>query len=190
MRPDDDCTQPLADLVDFPIADPQPAVTFTGDGDAMALRNFRDGDARPVGAGDRAWFRVYRMTRADCAAHLDRAGSPSPIRWSPALFILTCGAGATQGFRSWVEVQGDAAGEVFAGDPALFTELQASEWREWFAVEWSPAGGGNVGEHYGRYLPDDESAIAAWNGDYRTHSFNHGGSFRWIQRLEREPPQW
>jgi len=191
MRPDADCTQNYAALIRFSVADPQPAVTLAGDVDPNGLANFNNGDQQPRSASlDLAWFRVYRMTRADCQAHRDLQGRAAPIAWSPAIFTITCGAGATAGYRSWAEVTADQAQGRFTDDPSFFAQLQAQETRLFFIAEWSPVAGGNVGEHYVDDMPADESRKARWNGDYRTHSYNHGGSFRWIERLVGEPGTW
>ncbi len=191
MLPDAACTQGYATLIRFKQADPQPAVTLTGDMDASGMARFTAGDQRPrTSSLDLAWFRVYRMTRADCQAHRDLNGRQAALTWSPAIFTITCGAGATGGYRSWSEVTDDNQQERFNGDPAFFAQLQAQETRLFFAAEWSPAAGGNVGEHYSDDAPADESTMASWNGSYRTHSYNFGGSFRWIERLSVEPSNW
>ncbi|HEX3132169.1 MAG TPA: hypothetical protein VHX44_01150, partial [Planctomycetota bacterium] len=65
------------------------------------------------------WFRVYR----------DGA----------ATFTVTCGAGGTQGFRSWAEVTAAGANAVFNNDPAFFATLRNDEVIRWYRIAWSAA---------------------------------------------------
>jgi hypothetical protein len=120
---------------------------------------------------------------------------------SPAVFIVTCGAGASQGFKDWAKVLAEGAADAF-GSPEAFAEIRAQERVLWFEVEWNPAvdamrscgyldvtgqghgravGPGRNGSwSYQRRNPND-IATWQWFGYYQT------GSFLYIQRLETAP---
>jgi hypothetical protein len=176
---------------------------------SLAFERWRAGDHRPVPGTDRAWFRCYRPTPAECDRHLGFNGAMSPIHWSPGVFILACGAGATQGWRDWSEVVADGAGAVFGGDQRLFEQLRADETILWYACEWS-AMQGSFGHKYLHQdedipggFPDGTGATCRirfaqsgtnrpWKDDtsHRTNSRDFGGSFLWIERLAVEPERW
>ncbi len=77
-----------------------------------------------------SWFRVYRD--------------------DVTTFVVTVGAGGTQGFRDYKEVLAADADLVASGssaryaaefnnDPSFFENLLAQERRMWYRIEWSPA---------------------------------------------------
>lgn len=154
-------------------ADP---VAFTAD---PAVYFGADRQVRQTSA-NRAWFRVYRE--------------------GPATFIITCGAGGTQGYRDWDEVVGAGASAMAAiGDQTMFNNLRQQETRLWYRVEWSPAiataevhnikNAWNQGpeDHYVSYgMNTSDSAI---NPRSQALCRNLGGTFRYVQRL-RVPPTW
>jgi hypothetical protein len=134
-----------------------------------------------VDSADRSWFRVYRE--------------------GPATFIVTCGAGGTQGFRDWDEVVGAGPQAVARfEDESLFASLAAQEVRLWYRVEWSPAiatpevhnikNAWNYGpeDHYVSYpMNTSDSAI---NPRSQAHCRNLGGTIRYVQRLRLAPTWW
>jgi hypothetical protein len=68
-----------------------------------------------------SWFRVYRD--------------------GVTTFVITVGAGGTQGFRDYNEVlaAGPAFAAAFNNEPRFFESLLAQERRMWYRIEWSPA---------------------------------------------------
>lgn len=149
--------------------DPQPA--YPG----MTWTEFRDGDPEVTEASrNLSWFRIHRD--------------------GPATFVITCGAGASKGFRDWDEVVGAGATGQFAGDRELFEkEILGNEVRLWYRIEWSPAV--NPGADVSG--PAD---VAQWpvlasinnnrsNAPYTTRK-NQGGTIQWIQRLRHPPVDW
>jgi hypothetical protein len=132
-----------------------------------------------VNSANRSWFRVYRE--------------------GPATFIITCGAGGTQGFRDWDEVVG-AGAEALFGDQTLFLSLASQEWRLWYRVEWSPmiatpevhniknAWNEGAEDHYVSYgMNTSNSSI---NPRSQAQCRNLGGTLRYVQRLRLAPTWW
>jgi hypothetical protein len=116
---------------------------------------------------NRAWFRLYRELPSD------HDGDGTPYYDAMALsghgtFIVTCGAGGTQGFASWTEVQ-NAGRQADFIDQATFELLQSQERRMWFRVEWSgfTGGAGNLVKRHTTGGPTFGSA---------TNWGSHGGS--------------
>jgi hypothetical protein len=179
----------------------------------------------------RAWFRLYRETETDHdgdgAPWYDTMRLEDPTRGirNHGVFIVTCGAGATEGYKDWAE----ASTSGHFPDQAFFEELRAQERIMWFRVQWSPFTGGGVDFVNDRYRmaqgrsgawDDDGNLIHPdwgggsfiylsnlllqrdWNtGDEDTNQVygrNHNkepavnslGTISWIERLEREPPNW
>lgn len=197
---------------------------------ALSLAEYNAGDPAPR-SGRAAWFRVYRETAADHngdnypfydTVNLNGdANAPD----NGSVFIVTCGAGTTQGFRSWSEVETELgavnATHVF-GDETAFWDRRRDESVLWFRVEWTPYTQVNLAP-YGalshntssgdganlKYLRDMRAAvefqasvqqhpnasIGLWhfqnaNKQIQTADPMPFGSFRWVQALDREPPQW
>ncbi len=167
----------------FANPDPQPAI---GNGwpSAVSDTNFADylrGDpspkARTVG---RAWFRLYR----------DEA----------ARFVVTCGAGATHGWRDWAEL--DAAGHAadFQNDRVLFEALRVAEHRRWYRIEWSPAVTPPLATAQSWMHAEESNADnyiwrpynASRNGDSHGQSQFRApmGTIRWVQCLREAPTRW
>jgi hypothetical protein len=127
-----------------------------------------------------AWFRVWRE--------------------SGATFVVTCGAGGTEGYRTWNEIP-PADREQFSNDPGLFNSILASEVRLWYRVEWSAAVMGMDYHMLDHSLGRDRDHYMVWHlnashstagHEYRTqtHARNMGGTIRWVQRLATEPTNW
>ncbi len=73
---------------------------------------------RPTSTGI-SWFRCYRE--------------------SEAVFVITCGAGGTLGFKDWNEVDVvENAADQF-GDETIFNAILIDERRLWYRIEWSAA---------------------------------------------------
>jgi hypothetical protein len=139
-----------------------------------------------------AWMRVYRMSPEDAAAHVTIDGKPAPLSWSPAMFIISGGAGASGGFRSWLEVELAGEEDLFSGGQAEFEDVRRAESILWFACEWSPAEGFETINHYltGSFETPVCNRPCYVGTDNRTVSKSFGGSFRWIERLANEPKNW
>ena len=175
--------------------DPQPAVSngwnpgsvridaslFDDGSQGSSRADYAHGDPTPrTNSTALAWFRLMRI--------------------GPARFLVTVGAGATLGFRSWPEVvAAGAAMEQYFGDPATFAAFQADEVRMWFLVEWSPAVAGatyqcidneQAPDHY-QWRPFNPSHEWYPNGHQsQPHARNMVGTIRWSQKLLIEPPAW
>lgn len=142
--------------------------------------DFRRGDPTlKAGTTALAWFRIYRD--------------------GPATFVITCGAGATQGFRDWAEVQATGNTALFLDDARLFRELVSNEARLWYRLEWSPAisaAGDEVSVNsfdvdYSPardyvYNPDIYHDKARWSAGLT----NACGTIQWVQRLDQPPLVW
>jgi hypothetical protein len=120
------------------------------------------------------------------------------LRTNDCVFIITCGGGATQGFRSWAEVLAEGSGQLFGGDATLFYQMRSQERILWFRVCWSGSPGGSYVSV--QDVKDQLSATPSqlnqspansnWNasrGGVNKHAF---GTISWIQRLAAEPPRW
>ncbi len=139
---------------------------------------------------------------------------PAIKNWS--VFIVACGAGATRGYRFWdqADISAWAATTGLSAqigrdlepvtasesglfpDEAFFREALAGSRILWFRVEWSAMqGGGWDGNTYRvAYNQAQELSLGTVYKSYTSvrsrspRSFL--GNFRWIQRLDREPPKW
>ncbi|MFT3766289.1 MAG: hypothetical protein QM820_12380 [Minicystis sp.] len=144
--------------------DPQPAVPD----EALFIAGDPSPRLESVGL---SWFRVYRESERDHNG-VDDPGYDDPwydtpanrLQHNHAIFIVTCGAGGSRGFRSWDGPDADPSSDVvdagaqaeFGGDPALFASLQREERVLWYRCEWSPANGGNsrtIANHAGTTAP-------------------------------------
>ncbi len=169
--------------------DPMPAVAngWPAAIDQGAWADHVAGDPEPVtGSSNRSWFRVHRL--------------------SAATFIVTCGAGGTQGFKTWQEVldhernpiPGAPGGrELFNGDPALFENLRTGELRTWYEVRWSAAvrpldfryeeamwwGTWLQNAFAYRVYPVNGSQYTGWGRSNR-YNPNPMGTLSYVQRLE------
>lgn len=113
---------------------------------AMTLADYNAGDRR-ARTPRASWFRIYRETPqdhdGDGVPFYDTVSLNGDDRTpdNGSVFIITCGAGATQGFRDWAE----AVAELGSATAALVFTSEAGFWdrrREeailWFRAEWTP----------------------------------------------------
>jgi hypothetical protein len=142
---------------------------------------FKSGDRSPVRSSvGLSWFRLRRET--------------------PSRFLVTCGAGATAGFREWSEIVAAGAVEQF-GDRGMFEDLRSQEFRMWFLIEWSGAArdssyhdlendlGYNLPDNYTLY-PMNASHSHVGASRSQAHTRDDAGTILWMQRLRDEPAQW
>lgn len=138
------------------------------------------------------------------------AGDPAPrqetvglawfriLRDGPSTFVVTCGAGATQGFRDWQECDRDGHGQDYGGDPALFADAIAQEARLWYRIEWSgavkDASYHDIQNEYPHFGLKDHYALWPMNSSdshqCQAHTRGMVGTMRWVQRLREEPARW
>ena len=154
--------------VNYTAPDPQPA--------AATWAEFRDGKttARSDSLG-MAWFRVFREQ--------DDLTTPQDERL--ATFVITCGAGPTDGFRDWADVSAAGAESQFNNGPQYFAALRLQERLLHFRVEWHPSVGGSGSV---AVAPDSYAQVPMNDTDdgwWSVRSF--AGSFLYIQRLDQPP---
>ncbi len=192
--------------------DPDPAPVLDPTVDPVG---WRSGDAQArVGTNHLAWFRIYRERPQDHDGDGDpyydvvncnggRAPNRNGVEVDQApnasIFLITCGAGASLGFRNWAEVLSAGAGAAFHNDPEIFAMVRSEESLLWFRTEWSPF----IGDYSGKGLRQGQAppgkshpinSDAERNDGFASASTyitqSHFGSIRWTQRLDREPPTW
>ncbi len=121
----------------------------------------------------------------------------------PATFTITCGAGATQGFRDYQEAYDLGYAALFNYDAKYFGTLRAQERILWFRTEWTSAVGGSsmgirIQDGYWELPEINEGAYTGANAVYTAAPLNTAkqqwwanrnalGSFLWIQRLDKMP---
>ena len=121
------------DLVNYKTPDPQPV--------ALNWQDFEEGKPRPrMVTVNKAWMRIYRDKNTP--------GNPAnPLSLTnfvePATFTITCGAGATLGYRTYDEAEEAGADVLFLKDRNYFAELRQQERIMWFRTEWTSAVGGS-----------------------------------------------
>lgn len=165
------------------LANPHPMKTQAPIDREGRFYSFGDGDktAVPDTVG-RSWFRLYRD--------------------GPGTFIITCGAGQTEGYKDWdeVESEGPETRLAFNDDESYFNALKQAEIRLWYRIEWSAAvletSYHNLHheiarnhEHYESWPPNSSHT---WSSSRRTQTWvkNPVGTIRWIQRLMTEPTKY
>ncbi|MDA3961662.1 MAG: hypothetical protein PF961_12790 [Planctomycetota bacterium] len=158
---------------------------------ASIAAGFAAEDARPrSGTEGLAWFRVFRepeqfrdgdgMWRDDGDRDYDDpgdGGASRPLFYDtvdmskvPATFIVTCGAGASRGWRSWAEIealpvaQRDAVAGLFMHSEDYFDQVRREESLLWFRIEWSPQVNGGAASVY----TQDTDAASGMNQYYTT----------------------
>jgi hypothetical protein len=156
-------------LVNFPNRDPQPAIA-----DPI---QFLTGDRNLLPWSENpCWFRVHRR--------------------KPGVFIITCGAGSSGGYRNWQEIQ-DAGEANRWNNSAMWQAHRDQEPLFWYEVEWNAAV--NVTSSGYMYLtdysivPNNVSKTFGNTGTFgadHPNKRNHMGTFLYLQRLEREPDRW
>lgn len=171
-------------LVNYTNPDPQPA--------AETWEQFESGRDKPRPESvNKSWFRVYRERN-------NTSTTPPLPPVEPATFTITCGAGATQGFRDFDEANIQGFGGVFNNDRTYFETLRAQERILWFRAEWTSAVGGSgmgvrVSSRDGLWdLPEiNKGAYSSLYADQHWWvNRNLVGSFLWIQRIEHQPAEW
>jgi len=162
------------DLVGFAKASPRPAA------EGETFGEFLDGDRDPItkelkrlpGTENPCWFRLYR--------------------WKPAVFIITCGAGSSGGFRTWQEVI-DAGQEARFGSVDVWMAMRHEEQLMWYEVEWTPAVNTSSSGYmyqYDRQIMPANISKPFGNGTDQPNKRNQMGTFLYIQRLLNEPDPW
>lgn len=142
----------------------------------------------------RSWFRLYRNKNST---------DPTKPPVEPATFTITCGAGATQGFRDYQEAFDLGYASLFNNDSKYFATLRAQERILWFRTEWTSAVGGStmgirIQDGYWELPEINEGSYTGSNAAYTTAPLNTAkqqwwanrnalGSFLWIQRLDKMP---
>ncbi|MFM2089763.1 MAG: hypothetical protein RLZZ127_252 [Planctomycetota bacterium] len=124
------------------------------------------------------------------------------------VFIITAGAGPGRGFRYWDLPSNDgrralepvtAKESGLFADQAMFEEVRSQDRMLWFRVEWTALqGGGMHGNTYqtAERTPQVDNLLrlnysyAGSEGARMLSPASFGGSFKWVQRLDREPPKW
>jgi hypothetical protein len=139
-----------------------------------------------------SWFRVWRATANT--------------------FVVTCGAGETQGFKNWEEVTDSNSADLFGGNTpageAFFTAMKAQENYLYYLVEWwpyvavpnkftaaalptvdplNPNASNHTITNYTMHTPN--ATFSKYN-KYTPIQANPVGTIRSIQRLLQEPAYW
>ncbi|MDA3960532.1 MAG: hypothetical protein PF961_07060 [Planctomycetota bacterium] len=151
-----------------------PGVTAASTASARWL-DWSRGDVRPrAGAEGQAWVRIHRD--------------------GPATFVITCGAGASEGFRDWDEVRGLGEQALFQSNQDIFDQIVADEIRLWYRIEWSPAIAGNppvtIDWRTLQLNPQGGGSADNVNQQPWARVVNQGGTIQWIQRLRAAPAVW
>jgi hypothetical protein len=160
--------------------DPQPFQT------GMSSVNFATAYAKGNRQPDLArfvpsWFRVWRAT--------------------PATFVVTCGIGETQAFRTWQEVRDAGQTDLFGGDNAqgqsMFYFHQTQEIRLWYLIEWSAhVASSDYQNLQNEFSPKTIETYLQRPINTSQESRSQGklvnpvGTIRFIQRLVNEPRFW
>ena len=154
--------------------DPRPLTNQT-------WNQFVVGDPTPVTqTNSKAWFRV--------------------LREGPSTFLITCGAGGTQGFHNYDEAVNQGMAGQFNNDRGFFGNLATQEIRLWYRVEWSASSAEGTYHWQNHHTQQDTDSYFQWAVNASsTHTYgnrspsgdkNMGGTFRWIMRLRNEPTNW
>ena len=206
---------------------PEAPVSATLANEAWAARqpfdanvDFRYGDQNPrPDSQGMAWFRVYRESPGEHDGEpgnvvngttgRDDEFDVVDLSGHHGIFIVTCGAGGTMGFKDYKEAEDAPGGAPF--DEVTFENLRATERILWYRVEWT--GSDLPGTYSDINNPETNAEVPLWN---RGNSFfntlsrkrsppriwrnapmeggsvarNPIGTIEWIMRLEREPPNW
>lgn len=143
---------------------------------------FLAGDPTPrQGSTNRAWFRVYR----EPAVTHDGSGEwfdTVPIA-GQNVFIITCGAGATRGFRTFQEADDHftAIGEANPyPNEGFFQRLRARERILWYRAEWSAFIGNAVDSR-------EKFMATSLGGDLANQGSGHGSPNDFTNMLVQRP---
>ncbi len=185
--------------------DPTPPAEIVAKPINQQFSEWKKGDfnPRPQSQG-RSWFRLLRCGPGP-KAHL--------ARYNAATFIVTCGAGASNGYRSsdWPTMTTEERA-LFGNDKSYLAALEADEVRYWYLVEWSPAVGDNMMNSLDNLsMPSPisknptKTSAGSWSypqytsnqPNYTLNGFeqplkqrNFAGTISYVQRLVYEPPDW
>lgn len=183
--------------------------------------DFHYGDQNPLpNSQGKAWFRIYRELPAEhdgVPGNVTNAGRSDEfdvvdLTDHHSVFIITCGAGGSMGFRDWSEVQAYQAetGEL-PFDRLTYENLRATERILWYRVEWSASvlpgtfsdtidSRDNLESHLWtshvslfNTLSRKRAPPRIWRNapmEGGSVAKNPVGTIDWIMRLEREPPNW
>ena len=166
------------------------------------VKGGRDNAGSPVYRPEsqrRTWFRIYRERPAD---H-DGSGTPwynrEKITGNHGIFIVTCGAGETEGYRDFADFLATNPAEVSKfRDKPIFEDLRRQERILWYRVRWSGFVGGGVdlASDYGaaeRQFPQVQSKIQfSGAGGYALPGFQYPlrqNTNRLLQRRYSMNPQ-
>ncbi len=155
---------PWDQLVNYTVPDPQRVLDLRAD--------FIEGDTRPIGGGtSMSWFRVYRL--------------------DVAKFMVTCGAGASQGYRDWDEVV-VAGNEAVFGTKQDFLAIRGGETVLWYEAAWTDHVTGNtfMHGHYGRFSQRYFNHPDTGNAAEQPNMRQFAGTFSYIRRHFDEPDAW
>lgn len=147
---------------------------------------FRNGDRRPRPTSTNlSWFRVWRE--------------------SAAVFVITCGAGASQGFKDWAEVVANGHQGDYQNDRSFFEQAVGQEARLWYRIEWSGsvpgmppghfmdgelAAGHEIDHYYLFPVNATQSSAGAHSLRSQPRRPNCLGTIRWVQRLAQPPADY
>jgi len=183
-------------LVNYTTRDPQPAVETWGEFSRGRTQARQESLSR-------SWMRIYRERNPTP----DPTGQPRPPV-EPSTFTITCGAGATQGWRTYTDAALAGEGAVFNNDPTYFNLLRSQETVLWFRAQWTSAVGGSgmgIRIKNGFFeLPEINKDSYFKSGSYDVYAGrpvagsdhhwwvnrNPIGSILWIERIPHEPGEW
>jgi hypothetical protein len=153
----------------------------------------------PLPAGGTTWI---DHARGDASPRVESTGMSwfRVLREGPSTFLITCGAGSTQGFRSYQEASLQGKSDLFDNDPGYFATLAANEVRYWYRVEWSASSAEPTYHWQLHHSTQSTDSYLQWpvnasqSRSYGTRSppfdKNQTGTLRWIMRLREEPTFW
>lgn len=189
-------TKTWAQLINYTTPDPQPAAETWGE--------FSRGRPQPRQESlGRSWMRIYRERNPAP----DPSGQPRPPV-EPATFTITCGAGPTDGFRTYDEAVAAGQAGMFNNDRQYFNLLRSQEAILWFRAQWTSAVGGsgmgiriksgffelpeiNKESYYKAGSYDVYAGRGAAGSDHHWWvNRNPIGSILWIERVPQEPAEW
>ncbi len=171
-----------------PLAEPDASDPYS----QARFERWRVGDATPVATTvGHSWFRVRRVRdQAECDGHRQIDNTASAVHWSPGVFLISAGAGATRGYATYQEAFGAGEGALFSNSAAVFDDLRAQERILWYLCEWTPAQGPGSGP---KQMVGAGCMIRSGTNspiDQRDTPLHHGGNFAWIERLANQPGIW
>lgn len=124
----------------------------------------------------RAWIRIYREGPTDHAG----SGNTENMGNDYGVFIVTCGAGGTEGYKSYNDPLMSADAKAAFQSQPFFDDLRRQERILWYRVKWSAfvGGGADLAAHYGGVNGDYHDSIGFAGGHTDIALRNRGGIFR------------